>query len=100
MWYPDLRPVSFIEDDWYDDFPLVWADGWFSTAARSAVTCPHYSDACRDLLEVRQPARDGCRFLRGDHLRAGRPRPVVLSGESAGFTDARRRTRLNRQATP
>ena len=27
------RPVSFIEDDWYDDFPLVWADGWFSTAA-------------------------------------------------------------------
>jgi hypothetical protein len=33
VWYPDGRPVSFIEDDWYDDFPLVWADGWFSTAA-------------------------------------------------------------------
>ncbi len=32
-WYPDGRPVSFIEDDWYDDFPLVWRDGWFSTAA-------------------------------------------------------------------
>jgi hypothetical protein len=25
--------VSFIEDDWSDDFPLVWRDGWFSTAA-------------------------------------------------------------------
>jgi hypothetical protein len=33
VWYPDGRPVSFIEDDWHDDFPLVWADGWFSTAA-------------------------------------------------------------------
>jgi hypothetical protein len=33
VWYPDGRPVSFIEDDWYDDFPLVWRDGWFSTAA-------------------------------------------------------------------
>ena len=32
-WYPDGRPVNFIEDDWYDDFPLVWRDGWFSTAA-------------------------------------------------------------------
>jgi hypothetical protein len=25
--------VSFIEDDWYDDFPLVWRGGWFSTTA-------------------------------------------------------------------
>jgi len=33
VWYPDGRPVSFIEDDWSDDFPLVWRDGWFSTAA-------------------------------------------------------------------
>ena len=33
VWYPDGRPVSFIEDDWSDDFPLVWADGWFSPAA-------------------------------------------------------------------
>jgi hypothetical protein len=33
VWYLDGRPVSFIEDDWSDDFPLVWRDGWFSTAA-------------------------------------------------------------------
>src|SRR6266571_9220319 len=26
VWYPDGRPVSFIEDDWSDDFPLVWRD--------------------------------------------------------------------------
>jgi hypothetical protein len=30
---PEVYPVSFIEDDWYDDFPLVWRDGWHSTAA-------------------------------------------------------------------
>jgi hypothetical protein len=33
VWYPDGRPVSFIGDDWSDDFPLVWRDGWFSAAA-------------------------------------------------------------------
>jgi hypothetical protein len=32
-WYPDGRPVNFIEDNGYDDFPLVWTDGWFSTVA-------------------------------------------------------------------
>ena len=40
VWYPDGRPVSFIEDDWYDDFPLVWTVRALSLRLRLNASTP------------------------------------------------------------